>query len=321
MGGGGVVAFWRKLTGSLLPSPDIGGWLDACGLDWRATRGELAQRFGVSADNPYQWDMVELAVEPPPMRGLLRPLSFQVFHIHSPLLPPARLTAHVWRGDDARGNLTWAMEQLAPALGQTKFTSQSANTLDAEWRSRRASLRLSVFPPDMQGFPTTNPAHERDPRLATACIVEVLTGWRPPLSEEEGQWLANSRPLANSCLPQPRAGFRYFAEPMLEYMRDASIPSGAIHIAGAGEALLVQAEDLFVLPRSIITGFSISRLLPAKGAGGSSLSALCKRIDGGKDRSVLLAQRGGADDLNELGGQLAGLFSKPLVLEPYQHDC
>lgn len=312
------MAFWRRLIGSPAPAPDITGWLDSCGLDWRAPRGELAQRFGISRDNPYKWDLVELAANPPPLEDLLRPFSFQAFDLYSPQLPPARLSAHVWRGDDARDNLAWAMEQLASRLGKTRITSAAANTLEAEWRNGRACVRLLAFPPDLQSFRVTNPAHERDPRLDTACSVEVLTGWRPALSEREAGWLASARIIAETGIASLRD---LFGEPMLEYMRDARLPASGLYLAGASEALLLQAADLLILPSEIITSFCVSRLLPAKGAGGSSLNALCQRCDGGKYRSVLLAQRGGADDLNELGEQLAVLFGKPLSLEPYQHDC
>lgn len=312
------MAFWHKLIGSPSPVPDITGWLDACGLDWRTPRAELALRHGISSENPYQWELVELAANPPPMEGLLRPFSFQAFDLYSPQLPPARLSAHVWRGDDARDNLAWAMEQLASRLGKTRMTSANANTLEAEWRNGRASVRLLAWPPDLQSFRLTNPAHERDPRLDTACSIDVQTGWRPALSEREAGWLASARIIAESGIASSRD---LFGEPMLEYMRDARLPASGLYLAGAREALLLQAADLLILPCEIITSFSVSRLLPAKGSGGSSLNALCQRCDGGKDRSVLLAQRGGPDDLNELGEQMAALFRKPIVLGPYEHDC
>lgn len=260
-------------------------------------------------------------MDPPPLDGLLAPFSFQAFDLYSPQMPPGRLSAHVWRGDDARDNLAWAVQQLAPVLGKSGITRPTANTLQVEWRNGYASVVLHAFPPDLQGFTLTNPAHQRDPRLVTACSIEVLTGWRLPLSAQEAQWLANSIPLAETGLAQPGGAFHYFAEPMLEYMRAGALPSGTINLAGEGEALLVQVEELFVLPQSVITGFSLSRLLPAKGPGGSSLNARCRGGDGGKDRSVLLARRSGVDDLNQLGEQLARLFGKPLELEPDQYDC
>ena len=76
-------------------------WLDGAGLPWRLPRAELAARFGVSADNPYRWDLVCLDVSPPPLAGLLRPFSVQMSPRFSPLMPPGSLSAHVHVGDDA----------------------------------------------------------------------------------------------------------------------------------------------------------------------------------------------------------------------------
>ena len=88
-------------------------WLDATGLPWRATRAELAARFGIRADNPYQWELVSLDVHPPPLTGMLWPLGFQDFERYYPAMPPERLSTHVWVENDADTNIGHAAAQLA----------------------------------------------------------------------------------------------------------------------------------------------------------------------------------------------------------------
>lgn len=304
-------------------------WLDAVGLPWRATRGELAARYGVRADNPYRWDLVSLDVRPPPLAGMLWPFSFQAFPRYSPAMPPVTLSTHVSVGGDAEANIGSAAERFARHLGAKAVTDQY-NTQTVGWRWGTASVRLLVWPPGMQTGPRlSNPAHGRDPRLVTACSVTVQSGWRPPLSARERTWLDGFVPMGRTRpgMPAPRPADHegWFPETQLEFMRelpaDVARFRGAFGLSADGEALIACDDALYVIPLAQVAAFEVVRTLPAKGGGGSDLSARCVTgYEACPTKSVRVAQGARADDLNEVAARLAKAAAKPLDLGDYVYD-
>ncbi len=333
-------AVWQALLrpGPAEPPPLIAGgnpglaWLDAAGLPWRATRAELAARFGVHADNPYRWNLVSLDVQPPPLTGLLWPFGFQAFEHFNPAMPPERLSTYVWVGNDAEANLGHAAAQLARVLGPQPLMERY-NTRRAEWRWGSTLVTLIAWPPAMQSGPNlSNPAHQRDPRLVTACSVSVQTGWRPPLSARDRGWLDGFVPVGptrNWTPAGPRqdpADRVLSAETLLEFMRappaDAARLHGTFGLSADKGALIVCDDALFVIPLAAVSGFEVRRTLPAKGGGGSILVALC---DTGyaacPSKTVSVAKGSGADDLNQAAATLAAAAGKPVKLWDYDYDC
>ncbi len=313
-------------NGSPLPA-----WLDASGLPWRSTRAELAARYGVSTDNPYQWEVVSLAVAPPPLDGLLWPFGFQAFDRYSPAMPPTRMTSHLWFEDDAEANVRRALEQLAPHFGPRAIEARY-NILQAEWRWGDASVSLMAWPPDEnRDMLSSNPAHERDPRLDTACPIEIQTGWRPPLSPVERQWLEAFEPLAATRIPAPAPSTTgtpsgFFAETSLEFMRqpppDLPVRDGVFGISPGGEALIIRDHSLYVIPLEQVAGYDVTRTLPAKGGGGSYLSARCTTgYAACPEKPVRIAEGERADDLNAIATELAARTGKPLILGDYGYDA
>lgn len=183
----------------------------------------------------------------------------------------------------------------------------------------------------MQSGPKlANPALDRDRRLKTACSVTVMTGWRPPLVPGERNWLDAFVPMGttrNWLPPQPRhdSGEAMFAETQLESLRelpdDLARLRGAFGLSAGGEALIFCKDALHVIPLVRIKSFEVSRTLPAKGGGGSSLLACC---DTGyvtcptKDVQVARGER--ADDLNDIATKLAAAAGKPLKIGNYHYD-
>ena len=306
-------------------------WLDATGLPWRETRGKLASKFGVSADNPYQWDLVSLDVSPPPLVGMLWPFTFQVFPEYSPTLPPVRLSTHVSVGDDPEANIQCAATQFAPHLGH-KAVRTINNIREVEWQCGAASISLRVWPPKMQrelGLGNI-PAHQRDARLATACSVEVWTGWRPPLSTQDQVWLDNFQPIQTypsrlKEAPRPAPPTHFQNEGMLEFMRerpDAMTPFfGAFGLSGDREAIICCDNLLCIIPVAQVSAFEVFRTLRARGPGGSTLRALCYTGDSScPTKGVPIAYRSNPDDLNDVAAQLAVAVGKPLKLHDYGYD-
>ena len=336
-------AFWRQRRppaapgdAAAAPAPRSGGnpvltWLDAAGLPWRATRGDLAARFGVRADNPYEWDLVSLDVQPPPLDGLLWPFGFQAFERYNPAMPPERLSTHVWVSHDAETNIGHAAAQLGRLLGDQPVVDRY-NTRSAQWRFGTTLVSLTAWPPAMQSGPAlSNPAHRRDRRLATACSVSVQTGWRPPLSARERAWLDGYKAVGPTrnwvpARPQEALGRVLFAETLLEFMREP--PADIEHVRNTfglsadGRGLIACDDTLHVVPLTSVKGFEVTRTLPAKGGGGSALSAVC---DAGyaacPTKNVPLAQGARADDLNEAAASLAAAAGKPLELAEYDYDA
>ena len=333
---------WQALLGPSSPEPAASlppfsghnpglAWLDAAGLPWRVTRAELAARFGVGADNPYRWDIVSLDVRPPPLDGMLWPFGFQAFERYNPAMPPERLSTHVWVEDDAEINIGHAAAQLARVLGPRQIVDRY-NTRRAEWRWDSTLITLIAWPPAMQSGPKlANPAHDRDPRLETACSVSVQTGWRPLLSQRDRAWLdgfALMGPTRNwiSAQLQDPANHVLSAETLLEFMReppaDVSGLQGKFGLSADKEALIVCDEALYVVPLQVVSGFEVRRTLPAKGGGGSDLYAVC---DTGyaecPSKTVPVAKGSGADDLNEMAAHLAATAGKSFTLGAYDYDC
>ena len=306
-------------------------WLDAVGLPWRASRAELAARFGIHPDNPYRWNLVSLDVQPPPLTGTLWPFGFQAFERYHPAMPPERLSTHVWVGDDADTNIGHAAAQLVRVLGPQPVIDRY-NTRYAAWRWGTTLVSLTAWPPAMQSGPTlSNPAHRRDPRLVTACSVSVQTGWRPPLSVRDRAWLDGFAPMGPTrnwtpAKPHDPASRVLSAETLLEFMReppaDVARLYGTFGLSADREALIVCEDALYVLPLHQVRGFEVRRTLPAKGGGGSELSAVC---DTGyavcPSKTVPVAKGSGADDLNQVAAGLAAAAGKPFTLGEYDYDC
>lgn len=335
---------WDRIVQSIAPRPSAllssavagqGGnpvvdWLDAAGLPWRMARGALETRYGVHSDNPYRNDLVSLDVCPSPLPGMLWPFNFHSYPRYSPALPPVTLSTHISIGEEAEANIKTAIEPLARRFG-SKSISDVNSTRRVEWRWGAASVTLTVWPESMQSGPKgINPAHRRDRRLGTACLVMVQTGWRPPLSLRERAWLNGFLPKGSTENRTPARlrvalGEIIFAETQLEFMReppaDVARFRGAFGLSSDGEALIFCEDALYLIPLTQIVAFEVTRLLPAKGEGGSSLSARCETgYAAWPTKSVQVAQGERADDLNVIAADLAAAAGKPLELADYEDD-
>ena len=97
---------------------------------------------------------------------------------------------------------------------------------------------------------------------------------------------------------------------------------GAFGLSADGQALIVCEDALYVILLAQVAGFEVLRMLPAKGGGGSTLSARC---DTGYAacpvKTVRVAQGERADDLNDIAARLAAATDKRLVLGDYDYDA
>lgn len=188
--------------------------------------------------------------------------------------------------------------------------------------SRRAQIRLAVFPPEWQG-PGVRVIH--DPRYPEACGISIGTGYRLPLTEGERRWIEEFTAvgtLHHGALTGQELRDTSSTAHALEYVRDP--PGRAAHLLrrighpSERRALIFCTEQIYVIPVAEIVGFRTFRMLPARGPGSSSLLVHCRRPGVvGSPRSIRIDTGPGPDDMNGPCMEYGRLFGKPAVLGEY----
>jgi len=315
-------------AGNALTSPDfdrpddnpILKALTAAGVPWEIPRSELAARFGVQPHPAYQWEVIAIQTDRPIVDGLLYPLSAQVFPQFSQHLPATEFSGVTYFGEDARKNLELTAKQLMGRLGSVKIADRY-NTIHCEWNFGAASISLLGWPPDLQRIPmNNNPAHKRDPRLATGCYVAIKTGFRLKPTAEELVWLNSFVPLhaidvgPDATPDSPRTQAAPQGE--LEFIREPVAGSdrifGFVGHSADGAALIFCNAQLYLVATDRITKIYVDRVKPAQGRGGSSISVECTTdYDAVASKELKITRATGIDDLNALGAQLAAATNKP----------
>ena len=302
--------------------------LNAAGVSWRLPRAALAARYGIRQHPAYGWDVIEIRTPQPIVKGLLWPLSVQVFSQFSPDVPATDFSGITSIGDDARENLLASMNELGARLGEPKFADNS-NTLSRRWAFGAAALSLTVWPPEMQRRPLTNPAHKRDPRLKTGCHVLIKTGWRKAVTAGELGWLNSFVPIDRISvyrnitvdsaygLPAEQSELEFVREPRNEM---ASF-FGFIGCSADRAALIFCHAQLYLVPMTDVIGFHVDRIRPAKGAGGSRLHVDCRpNYRGARTKRLLISAADGVEDSNGLASAISSATGKPLELGDYVYD-
>lgn len=298
--------------------------LDEAGLPWRETRGELTARFGTEIDPAYDWEVLPLPGETPPLDGLIRPFTARSGLDLAPQHPPTDFSAAAWWVPDARDNIQRAFDTLAPRLGQARI-ARRANTLHCAWTFGAAALELTAWPDDLPAYDV--PAQERDPRLASACHIYIRTGWRILPSAEEAAWLESFQPLfpqSEKTSPrQLRAG--PVPETHLEFIREPPATPGpwldALGVSAGGEALIWTEGQLHLVPVADVVRLKLQRMLPAKGGGGAWLSAdVLTGYPATPVKTLTLAAATGTEDLNAPARKLAQAIGRPLEIGQPTYD-
>ena len=307
----------------------IHDWLDSTGVPWRVSRADLTARYGVSTDNPYRHEWVSLTI-PPPLEGMLWPLTFNASTHLPPQFPPLSLSTRIAISNNPETNIRFVADQLAQVLGP-KDVAVVANTLEADWRCDAALIRITAWPRRLQSRigHIYNAAHAREPRLENACHVTIHTGWRLPISDQEQAWLDDTVPLGpirSWYYPPESQRHVYLSQDLLAYMRfpppSAQALEGQFGRSADKRAFLVNDGTLYIVPVDRIIAFDVNRMLPAKGSGGSALQLRCLTTNpASPEGRLLLASRNGPDELSDLAAELAQSVGKPVILLPYTYDA
>jgi len=305
----------------------IHAWLDRYDIPWRRSRGEMIDRYGISTQAGRPLEAVEIDVPVLPIKGLIRPLYFQVLGYFSPHLPATEFIGDAYYAPDAATNIGRTAEELSPHLGPANVQDH-LNTLRVVWAFGRASVRLLAWPEDRQPtglLPETQ--RQGDPRLKTRCYVTINTGFLPSATAGERAQLQSFLPI---CALPPSDGGRAVdglaaSQNLLEFIRDAApFPEmgRTIGLSADRSTLIFHTSHLFMMNMASVQAISVERIRPAKGPGGSLLQVeVLTDYPGVPVKTVTLGEAAGADDLNELGAFIADAIGKPLKLSRYYSDC
>lgn len=309
------------------PKNPIQQTLDAAGIPWRVPRAELTARYGIRRHAAYDWDVIEIDTAPPIIDGLLWPLSAQVLPQFAPHLPATQFTGLVRVAEDALENFRGAVKRFTPVLGAGE-THSGANSIELCWSCAAARLRLVVWPPSMQRWTFTNPAHDRDPRLKTACHLVIDSGFRPLVTPTEHAWLASFESIA----PIETRGMSATAQHSpagqeeLEFVREppaeAAALFGSVGLSIDRKALIFYGAQLYLVAVEDIVGFHVARALPAKGPGGARLEVTCRtRCTGVESKRLTITESKGTEELNALAADLSRETARPFELGDYEYDA
>lgn len=329
--------------------------LDGWGVPWRASRRELAARFGVhicpwSADT----EVVLVPGERAFLPGLLRPFSYWESDRNDPDFPPLSLTGSLWVGDDALGNLDAARRELKTHLGGGERYDMS-NTRGWRWHDGAASVTIIGWPPELQHDFGPNTWHQREPRLITACSIAIETGARIACSAQEAAWLDDFSPALNLPVPplsewfSPRTPRQGWLEKLLGPRKSVPVPSvvetmaaqrvspaeqpyvrlpppevarlhGRLGLSPDGSTLIWCAGQLKMVPLDHITGVHLEKIAPAKGSGGNQLELCCQRDAAAPTVSCTVLDVSAPQSLDDVAEALATLIARPLTIG-HSSDC
>ncbi len=303
--------------------------MDSTGIPWRLPRSELAARYRVRPHPAYGWDVIEIETPRSFFPDLLWPLSVQVFPNFSTQMPATEFSSRVYVDADARTNLSVAEKRLTDFLGQGNSRNSSSNTLARYWKFGAALAELIVWPPDLQQWPMSNPAHELEPRLKTACYIAINSGYRIPCSAHELAMFRTFKPISSIAAkestrvnvrdcPAHQSELEFVREPHSEAMN----LFGLLGLSADRATLIFFNSQLYLVPMRDVIGFRVARVRPAKGPGGSQLHVECRTsYEAIATKSLLITSADGIEDLNGVAAKVSGATGKPFKLDDYEDDA
>jgi hypothetical protein len=300
--------------------------LDAIGLPHGVPRWELADRQGIVKSPWYAWDVLRFEQASPFVDGQVD--SFEANALGPPYapdrLPPLRFSTFVAPSTEARVNHAHALAVIEARYGPG-LERGSSNTLGHEWPLENARIRVTTWPPELERFPITNPAHARHPELRAFTHLTIETGHVPPLDASEEEAIRARAPLA----PLPRGARAVVAPFEHEMLRGTTrwLPealASAQPEVGIAGARIVGAHDrvAFVVERSDVVGLELVRASPARGPGGASLALIFEDVGSTKRerRSRMLFDGEATHLLDEVARRVADTLEVALDVKDGMDD-
>jgi hypothetical protein len=324
--------------------------LDRWELPWRDTRREIEQRFGVHTCPWSNLAVVALPRSSATLTGLLRPFSYWHRDVEPADYPPLWLSGSLWVAADAMTNLEAARAQLEPLLGIGQ-SDDTSNTRSWVWQDGPAKVRIIAWLPNLQSDFGPNAWHEREPRLATACSIEIETGSRIACSDYELEQLRGFIPAIALPTPplaewlfgkQPQRG--WWAGLLFEKLHAGGNPSllekvaaaaispaeqpfirlptpnfeeihGKAGISPDGEMLILCNGRLMLVPLSAIADVHMIILDKARGPGRKIIELRCRHDARVQGIALNVIETALELPLEKTAHALADLIKSPLTVE------
>ena len=169
--------------------------LDECGIDFRKPMSELIdihgwRNCGWSDDLNY----CELQSDVPFVCGLAHPLVFQFFSGVSSPLPANFFKSYIRSSADCHENYRFAEVQLKNIFGDGEDCS-SSNTRSFRWRFGMSSVRITIFPPELNRSRRENSRHRKIENSQNECTVSMELNWARDVTNAERDWLVSYTPF------------------------------------------------------------------------------------------------------------------------------
>ena len=311
---------------SLSPSTTtnrIHDWLQSIGVTWLTPRSELVAKYGVSQHPAYEWPVIQLNDATQGLSELTSPIWARAWGDECPIYPATEWSAETSLGDDSHLNIERTAAEIAATLGDAAIYPVN-NTLSCTWMDGSARVQLMAWPPEMQRhYLGPNSAHERDPRLVTACHVTIHTGWLPNPSEKELEWLQTFQPLFD--LDKARSSSFRLEPPPESYLpviraRTSDFQTqGKLGLSADHAAIILETRRLFLIPKHNSPKLELQRILPARGPGGSQID-LTFDVASATRKGEMLFHHSDIDGLNTVAQTVSDALGVELSIRPEAYD-
>ena len=296
--------------------------LDAIGVPWRDSHASLVERFGIVPDaDSAPASVIRITSARPFMRGMLYPLQVRAGSHVEPDVPAGIFETRVSFALGAEGNLRQAVLLLQPILGNGEAQDDGGHI----WRHGRSYVEIERG--DDRGQPDQGQGSARDPRLRAACLLTIHNVLRRSPDRADLEALSRFMPILQFDQGlQHTLVYKPSLMDQWDYLREPGPEHAHLYRwvgwSGDRSTLIVFNNELFLIPVDDVISVNVTRLLPARGGGGSTMYLVCRsqRSDGGK-RWIEVANASRADDLSEPAACIAQAIGRPLELRPYEMDA
>ena len=301
-------------------------WLDGHGVPFRTPVGDLIRTHGTK---PSDWldnmDVLALPYDSAPLPQIVGPPQLNLGRGTSHDLPPQRFTFYIRAHDDPAANVAIAEAALSARFGPAT-SRRRTNAIELEWSDPAnpiCQIRVLGFIPTDPLNQQANSRHDRIKGSKTEASITITTDYWPDLTLTERAALSDLRPVLP---PKEQARTASASFGIAGYGFDRPVPSDLTLSPGlwtggdpAQFALVSAAGRYVTFSQDDIEDVRFDQMIPAKGAGGSSISVSVRRF-GLSRRLAIVSDAYGAPDLPALADQIAARLERPLKTSE-SYDC
>lgn len=258
-----------------IPEDQLWSLLDDWGLPFRLSCQELMDQYGSEPDRCFEgYHSCRVPCTSPLSSLLAEPWQFYVGPSTIRSQTPGVWIGYIRLYENALANLKMVYDRLRPAFGEPSDTSCS-NTKEWVWQFGHAQVSAVVFPPESNSHWGHNPRHDLIPGSKTECSIRISDCWREAMPE------CHQAKYQTSALIWK--GNRNHSWDWIGSGTAMQIPD-KLQISYPDLGLLIEptTNDLYLrafadvcwwIRKAQVSRLEYVHLLPAKGPGGSWLSA------------------------------------------------